>query len=167
MAISRFPLKQEMQGFADYNDTTTAVTPIALPSDTWVAITNDEAGSFTNTAYLPRGIDSLFSGNKIDPRQLELGDAIIVRYDFTLTPDINGAFVEIRMTLGTGAGSYELPRPVGTLTNGAGYAYKITGEFYVYMGDANTRDNLIGLEAKCSEDASLINAGMAIQVLRQ
>tara|TARA_R110000772_G_scaffold105697_1_gene207512 strand:- start:150 stop:653 length:504 start_codon:yes stop_codon:yes gene_type:complete len=167
MTISRFPVKEEMQGFADYNDSATASTPIVLPSNTWVAITNNEAGASTNTAYLPRGVDSLFSGNKIDPRQLELGDALIVRYDFTLTPNINGAFVEIRMTLGTGAGSYSLPRPVGTLSNGAGYAYKTTGEFYLYMGDENTRDNLIGLEVQCSEDGSLTNAGMVIQVLRQ
>jgi hypothetical protein len=167
MTIRRFPVKEEMQGFADYNDATTSSAPIALSSNVWTAITNDEAGSFTNTAYLPRGVDSLFSGNKIDPRQLELGDAVLVRYDFTLTPDINGAFVEIRMTLGTGAGAYTLPRPVGTLSNGAGYAYKTTGEFYLYMGDTNTRDNLIGLEVKCSENSSLTNAGMVIQVLRQ
>ena len=155
------------QGFADYNDSATSVTPISLTSDSWTPITNDALGAFTNTTYIPDGVSSLFNSDKIDASELELGDAILIRYDFTITPTVNGAFAQLRLGLGTGLGSYNLNRPIGTLSNGSGYAYQITGEFYVYMGDVNTRDNPISLEIKCSEDATLVNAGVVIQVLRR
>jgi hypothetical protein len=155
------------QGFADYNDSATSVTPISLTSDSWTPITNDALGAFTNTTYIPDGVSSLFNSDKIDASELELGDAILIRYDFTITPTVNGAFAQLRLGLGTGLGSYNLNRPIGTLSNGSGYEYQITGEFYVYMGDANTRDNPISLEVECSEDATLVNAGVVIQVLRR
>lgn len=157
----------DRQGFADYNDAATSTTPIALTADTWTVVTNDTLGAFTNTTYLPLGVSSLFSSNEIDVSELDLGDAILIRYDFTLTPSINGAFAELRLSLGAGGSAYTLPRPVGTLSNGSGYDYQITGEFYVYMGDTNTRDNPIGIEVKCSEDAELVNAGLVVQVIRK
>lgn len=156
----------ERQGFADYNDAATASSPIALLSDVWTVVTNDTLGAFTNTTYLPEGVSSLFSSNEIDVSELSLGDAILIRYDFTITPQVNGSFCELRLSLGNGGGAYNLNRPIGTLSNGAGYQYQVTGEFYVYMGDTNTRDNPIGLEVKCSENALLQNAGLVIQVIR-
>ena len=155
------------QGFADYNDSATATSPISLVANSWAVVTNDTLGAFTNTTYIPDGVSSLFSSNEIDVSDLELGDAILIRYDFTITPQVNGSFAELRLSLGSGGGAYHLNRPIGTLANGAGYQYQVTGEFYVYMGDTNTRDNPIGLEAKCSENAVLQNAGMVIQVIRK
>ena len=155
------------QGFADYNDAATANTPISVTANTWTALTNDGLGAYTNTAYLPTGVTSLFSNNQIDVSGLDLGDVVNLRYDFTITPNVNGAFLEFRLTLGAGAGGYTLERPIGTLSNGAGYSYRVTGEFLVYMGDTNTRDNPIGLEVKCSEAASVVNAGLVITVVRR
>ena len=155
------------QGFADYNDSATSTTPVSITADVWEEVPNDGLGAFTNTGFIPATVSSLFSNNKIDVTDLDLGDAIIIRYDFTLTPSINGAFGELRLSLGSGLGSYYLNRPIGTLSNGSGYDYQVTGEFYIYMGDANTRDNPIGLEVRCSEDASLVNAGVVIQVIKR
>ena len=155
------------QGFADYNDSATSTTPVSITADVWEEIPNDGLGAFTNTGFIPATISSLFSNDKIDVSDLDLGDAVIIRYDFTLTPSVNGAFGELRLSLGSGLGSYYLNRPIGTLSNGSGYDYQVTGEFYIYMGDANTRDNPIGLEVRCSEDASLVNAGVVIQVIKR
>ena len=155
------------QGFADYNDSATSTTPVSITADVWEEVPNDGLGAFTNTGFIPATVSSLFSNNKIDVTDLDLGDAIIIRYDFTLTPSINGAFGELRLSLGSGLGSYYLNRPIGTLSNGSGYDYQVTGEFYIYMGDANTRDTPIGLEVRCSEDASLVNAGVVIQVIKR
>lgn len=173
MTIEVFPAatgssaSSKTQGFADYNDTITAVTPISVAANTWTALTNDGAGAYTNTAYLPSGVTSMLSADKIVTTGLVAGDSLLVRYDFTITPTVNGSFVELRATLGAGGGAYTIPRPIGTLSNGAGYNYRTTGEMYLYMGDSNTLDNPIGFEVKCSEVASLTNAGMVIQVIRQ
>lgn len=158
-----------LPGFEDANDSVTAGSPIALVADTWTSLTNDAGGGFSNTAYLPSGITSLFNGTtgKIDPTQLALGEAILVRNDFTITPNVNGAFAEFQYTLGTGGNAYTLPVPLGTLSNGGGIAYRFQFTDFIYMGDTNTRDNEIGLQVRCSEEGSVVNAGSAVWSLRR
>ncbi len=156
-------------GFEDANDATTSGTPISLSPDTWTTVTNDAAGAFSNTSYLPSGITSLFNGStgNIDPTQLQLGESILVRNDFQVTPTVNGAFLEFRYQLGTGGGAYTLPKPLGTLSNGGGVAYRFQFTDLIYMGDTNTRDNEIGLQVRCSEAASLINSGSVVLAIRR
>ena len=48
-----------LNGFADYNDALTTVTPIVLTANTWTDITNDGLGSFTNLNSLPFGVTQL------------------------------------------------------------------------------------------------------------
>lgn len=158
-----------LPGFEDANDATTSSTPISLSPDTWTTVTNDAAGSFSNTSYLPSGITSLFNGStgKIDPTQLQLGESILVRNDFQITPTVNGAFLEFRYQLGTGGGAYTLPKPLGTLSNGGGVAYRFQFTDLIYMGDTNTRDNEIGLQVRCSESASLVNNGSVVLAIRR
>ena len=156
-------------GFEDANDASTASVPISLNQGSWTAIPNDAAGSFSNTAYLPGGISSLFDGatGKIDPTELTLGEAILVRNDFTVTPSVNGAYVQFRYTLGSGGGAYTLAHQLGSLSNGGGVPYRFQFTDYFYMGDENTRSNLIGLEVQCSESATMVNAGSVVQALRR
>ncbi len=165
-AESRFQGLEGKQGFEDANDTTGAV---AIAADTWTSIPNNGAGPFSNDTYLPSGINQLIDTTvgKFDPTELELGDMILIRNDFTVTPSINGAYLEYRYTLGTGAGAYTLPTQLGTLSNGAGIPYRFASRVdEIYMGDTNTRDNLIGLEVRCSEPATLVNAGSVVSVLK-
>lgn len=164
-----FPDLTVVPGFEDANDSVTAVTPISLSADVWTTLTNDAGGGFSNTAYLPHGITSLFNGTtgQIDPTELALGEAILVRNDFTITPTVNGAFAEFQYTLGAGGNAYTLPRPLGTISNGGGIAYRFQFTDLIYMGDTNTRDNEIGLQVRCSEDASVVNAGTVVWSLRR
>lgn len=157
-------------GFIDYSDATTAITPIPLVADTWTTITNDGAGSNTNIAYPPSSVTQLLnvSTGAIDVSQLKLGDSIIVRNDFQITPDINNSNLEFRYSLGTGLGSYTLERVIGRLDSGAGipYRFSLTSDF-IYMGDENTRDNPIVIQVKLSDTGSIKNNGLAILVVRQ
>lgn len=151
-------------GFEDSNDTS---GDVAIASDVWTAIPNDGAGPFSSTDYLPEGVATLFdaSTGKVDPRELQLGDTLFVRNDFTVTPTVNGAHLQFRYTLGDGAGAYTLEHQLGTTSNGGGVPYRFQFTDLIYMGDTNTRDNQIGLEVKCSEEASLTNAGTVVQLL--
>jgi len=74
------------QGFIDYNDASTSSTPVIISADVWTTIPNDGLGSFTNKNYKPQGVAELMdtSTGKIDPRELSLGDVIIIRNDFIL-----------------------------------------------------------------------------------
>ena len=142
---------------------------VTVAADTWTVIPNNGAGAFSNTSYLPSGVTSLFDGStgKIDPTQAALGDDLLVRNDFSLTPSINGAHVQFRYTLGTGGGSYTLEHQLGTMSNGGGVPYRFQFTDLIYMGDTNTRDNQIGLEIKCSEAATLTNSGSVVQLLKR
>tara|TARA_Y100000593_G_C4285896_1_gene325431 strand:- start:306 stop:1121 length:816 start_codon:yes stop_codon:yes gene_type:complete len=160
---------EERQGFIDYNDSSTATTPLLLSSNVWTDIPNDGLGAFTNKTYRPQGINELMdtSTGKIDVTDLILGDAIIIRNDFTVTPQTNNASLKFRYTLGNGGNSYTLEKRLGRLDEGSGVGYRFsltTDE--IYMGDTNTRDNPIGLQLNLSTTGTLVNAGTVITVIR-
>jgi hypothetical protein len=154
------------RGFIDYNDTSGVIN---LTADVWASIPNNGLGAFTNKAYAPQGVTELMntSTGQIDPTQLDLGDAIFIRNDFTITPAVNNTGIDVRYTLGSGLGAYELPGSAGRLDRGAGIGYRFSKTVdYIYMGDENTRGNFITLQVKCTGAATLVNAGSVIEVAR-
>jgi len=157
-----------LNGFANYSDTTTGGSPIALTGGVWTALTNDQAGAVTNEDFLPTGVASMMQSNKIDVSDLELGDVILLRPDFTVTPGTNNQLMSLRYTLGTGGNAYTLPLPGSRLDQGGSQPYRFAMDSkLVYMGDANTRDNLIGLEIMTSGSGTVVNSGIAIAVIKR
>ena len=154
-------------GWIDYNDTT---GDVALAADTWTTIPNNGQGAFTNKAYPPHAVAELMdvSTGAIDPTELALGDFMLIRNDFTITPQTNNTALDFRYTLGAGGGAYTLEQQLGRLDRGAGVGYRFSLRIdSIYMGDANTRDNPIGLQVKCSGVATLNNAGSVIEVVKR
>lgn len=75
-------------GFAFYEDTATSTTPINLTADTWVDLTNNKAGSGTETSYKPTYItgdlwDS--ATNTIDLSEVPVGKVLLIRNDYDIT----------------------------------------------------------------------------------
>jgi hypothetical protein len=156
-------------GFIDYNDTLTASSPIVLLADTWTTITNNGLGAFTNKTYRPDGISELMdvSTGSIDATGLSLGDSMLIRNDFTITPNTNNASLEFRYQLGGGGNEYTLDKRLGRLDEGSGVGYRFSlSPDLIYMGDSNTKGNPISLQIKLSASGSAVNAGSAIQVIR-
>tara|TARA_R100001594_G_scaffold53735_1_gene87266 strand:- start:6955 stop:7494 length:540 start_codon:yes stop_codon:yes gene_type:complete len=157
-------------GIADYNDTTTAITPIILVANTWTTVTNDGAGAFTNLSDLPLGVTNLMdtSTGAFDFSELDLGDNCFIRNDFTVTPNTNNALLELRYVLGTGGGIYTLETIIGRLDSGSGqgYRFSLTPQM-IYMGDTNTKDNPIQLQLKLSTNGTVVNAGSSIGVVKR
>ena len=157
-------------GVADYNDTSTTAAPVTLVADTWTTIPNNGAGAFTNLAYLPSGVTSLMNTGTgaLDLSQLSLGDNVIIRNDYNITPNTNNSLLEFRYTLGSGGGAYTLEKIVGRLDSGSGlaYRYSLTTDM-IYMGDANTKDNPVVLQVKLSTSGTLVNAGTSLGVTRR
>ncbi len=158
------------QGFIDYNDTSTTTTPLVLSADVWTTIPNDGLGAFSNDTYKPAGVTELMNvaNGAIDPTELPLGDTMLIRNDFVITPGTNNTLLEFRYALGTGGGTYTLEKIIGRLDSGSGQPYRFSlATDLIYLGDLNTRDNPIILQAKLSANGTLINAGSAIQVLKR
>lgn len=156
-------------GFIDYNDASTATTPIVLVADTWIELPNDGLGSFTNKNFLPQGVTELMltPSGYIDASDLDLGDAMFVRNDYTVNPNTNNSLLKFRYSLGTGGAAYTLEKTVGRLDAGSGVDYRrslVTD--LIYMGDSNTKDNIIKLEINLSTTGTLINSGSVIQVIK-
>ena len=72
-------------GFIDYNNTS---APFTLVANTWTTITNDGLGLSTNKAYAPKGVTELMnvSTGAFDFTELEKGDGVYIRNDFTVVP---------------------------------------------------------------------------------
>ena len=157
-------------GIADYNDTSTSASPIALVANTWTTIPNDGQGSFTNLAYLPDGVTTLMdtSTGAFDFSELSLGDNCFIRNDFTINPNINNSLLSLRYELGSGGGIYTLETIIGRLDSGSNqdYRFSLTPQM-IYMGDTNTKDNAIKLQVKLSTNGTLVNAGSSIGVVRK
>ena len=154
-------------GIADYNDTSTAASPVVLTANTWTTLPNNGAGAFTNLTYLPDGITSLMDTNTgaFDFSQLKLGDNCFIRNDFSVTPQTNNALLSLRYVLGAGANQYTLETIIGRLDSGSGipYRFSLTPQM-IYMGDLNTKDNPIALQIKLSAAGTATNAGSSIGV---
>lgn len=152
-------------GFADYNN---AGGALALDADTWVTLTNDGAGGYTNLTYMPPGVARLVdtSTGALDFSDLALGDELLVRQDIAITPAVNGAQVEMRVKLGSGGGEYYLTYRLGTLNQGAAVAYPLNQNLPLYMGDANTLGAPGVVQVRCSEAASVVNNGSYITLKR-
>lgn len=156
-------------GLADYNDTSTATTPVSLVADTWTTLPNDGLGTFSQE-NLPNGVTTLLDATTgaLDISELTQYSDIFIRPDFTVTPDSNNASLDFRFLLGTGDGEYTLPTSLGRLDDGAGIAYRrSTIAHYIYAGDSNTIDNPIFLQVKLSSSGSVVNAGMALKVYKR
>ncbi len=160
----------ETNGFIDYNDASTTITPVTLAGNTWTSIPNDGLGAFTNKTYAPNGVTDLMDvlTGEIDVTELPLGSSILIRNDYTVIPNTNNSLLEFRYTLGFGGDSYTLEKIVGRLDSGSGIGYRRSlVPDLIYMGDINTRDNPIGLEVRLSAGGTLVNAGTVIQVIKQ
>ena len=155
-------------GFVDYNNSST--TPISIAKDTWTDVPNDKTGAFTNEKYLPTGVQSLMDGTTgyLNFNDLSLGSDILIRIDFSVTPDTNNSLLETRYVLGQGRYEYNLPIRSRRLDSGSGIPYSSEkGSFYIYMGDENTLGGVGKLQVKMSTDGSIINNGVAIKIYKR
>ena len=151
------------QGFIDYNDTTGSVT---LTPDTWADVPNNGLGSFTNKIYKPTTINEVLDGSTgyLDFSELTLGSQLLIRNDFTVTPNTNNSLLEVRYLLGQGAGEYALKFWSERLDSGSGIGYQRVISFPIYMGDTNTQGGVGKLQVKLSTNGSINNAGSYIKI---
>jgi hypothetical protein len=164
------PLTIYTMGFEDYNDSTTAGTPIAMTSaNTAYPLTNDGAGAFTNKTYQLPGYNDIWNTSTnlfdFDGAGLVLGDTVDFRIDLDIiNSGANGAFV-LHMELAIGSGSPYTLEIDEHLYKGAG-THKEVVMFSIYMGDTNTLNNgaRFTLESDSTGDSVIVN-GWYVRVI--
>lgn len=141
-------------GFADYNDATTATTPISVTGGAgYVDLTNDGLGAFTNTAYLPSGVTKVWdsSTNKFDFSELSPGDMVDIRLDLTVTTTSPSQEVIVMLEMETdGSSPYDIPFVVSTYKSAG--AQRLNRYNGVYMGATATTTD--GAKFKISSDGN-------------
>ena len=150
-------------GFMDYNHNGST---LSLTADTWTDVPNNGLGAFTNKTYKPSLVSEVLdvSTGYLDFSELSLGSQIMVRNDFTVTPNTNNALLEARYLLGNGAGQYGLQFLSERLDSGSGIPYQRVTSFPIYMGDLNTQGNAGILQIKLSTAGTFSNAGSYIDI---
>lgn len=155
-------------GFFDYNDAATAITPINLVANTYAKLTCNNLGPNTLKTFAPPGVTDIWNPttNQFDFTQLRLGDQVDFRIDFFVTTSSPNQVVALDMMIGIGdPGAY-------TLSVISDRQYKTSGQkhvvqlFSVYMGDATTMNFPTELQIKSDAVATVIVSGWYCRIVR-
>lgn len=147
-------------GFFDYNDLATATTPINIPgTSTFIQLTNDGAGPFSNDAYAPVGVTDIWDtvNDRFFFTDLKLGDQVGVRVDIEVTTTVANQQVRLALELGNGGSPYDLVFHTQTFKTAG--TYNIVRYIQFYIGDANTLNNFGILKASSDGSATIVVNG--------
>ena len=152
-------------GMVDYNDLATATTAISLTGVTPVYLTNDAAGPFTNEAYLPDGVTSIWDevAGEFDFTQLKLGDMIDLRVAIQVTTTAPNQEIYLDLELGIGGSAYTIP--FIDVVEKAAEPHEISIFNGVYMGDTNTLNNPAKFKVSSAEDLTVVVYGWYCKIL--
>ena len=156
-------------GWADYNDTATTGSPIAVTAVPAV-LTNDGLGVNTNTTYLPtggNGITQLWntSSNGFDFSDLNVGDMLEIRMDIDVIIASNNTAVNVNLHMGSG-GTVIVPfiSQQNFKTAGTFEAIRWMG---LYIGNEDIRDTLAQLKISADNNCTCIVNGWYIKSTRR
>ena len=155
-------------GYMDYNDASTSIAPVDIDANVWVDIPNDGAGEFTSIAYAPIGVTRLLDTTTgyVDFSQLNVGDCVSIRNDFTVTPNLNNSLLKFRYVAGL-LYPFTQEQVLGRLDTGAGLGYRFSLKAdLLYIGSEDVRDGPVKLQVKLSDPGTLVNAGTVIKINR-
>lgn len=129
---------QTSTGWADYNDTATATTPISPTINVFTKLTNNGLGANTSTTHLPAGITSVWNATngQIDLSQLPLYSMINARYDLSITTTAANQSMFLSVFLGIGSPSaYESPKDYKQFKTAGTYPITIWSGSYIGSND--------------------------------
>ena len=137
-------------GWADYNDTLTATTPISPAIGLFTKLTNNGQGVNTSTTHLPNGIATLWdtTNNQIDLTQIPLYSMVNARYDLSITTTAANQSVNFSVFLGVGSPSaYESPKFYQQFKTAGTYPITIWSGSYVGSTDIKNYPGEIKLKS--------------------
>lgn len=154
-------------GFFDYNDLATATVPITHNGvEGYKKLPNDGAGAFTNLAYKPLGMTTLWNTTtgQFDFSELSLGDMVNLRADITVTTTSPNQVVDCRLELGIGSSPYALH--IVTLNVKTATTQQMVAFTGFYMGDTNTLNFPAEFQMDSDDNATFTINGWYLQVIK-
>lgn len=134
---------EEMIGWQDYNDASTAITPLTLTlADTWYPLPNDGAGPFSTEQYKVLGKPSIW-----DPdtdsfyfKDLFIGGIQILRTSFSVECPSANTEISVRLSMAQGSGiDYSIPIYQRQLKR-ANFQYNVSISTFFTMDNQETID---------------------------
>lgn len=156
-----------LDGWMDYNDLASAITPINYVSPNPLKITNDGLGAYTNKLFKPLGITELFNTttNQFTFSDLVVGDELMIRLDLTVANNTDCS-IDIYLLLDIGGFPYNLNFESGKYLKKIGISpIIINGRFYI--GSETMRINPSELYFRADCDLTLTLNGFYISVRRR
>lgn len=130
-------------GWWDYNDLTTATTPVALTlANTQYELTNDGAGSFTTSTYKLPDVTDVWdvATNRLDFSELSIGDVVDIRFDIEFTTSSVNTAIDLDVEFDIGGTPFQISIFEALDKKTAG-TYKENHQRSFYIGSAGVRDN--------------------------
>ena len=130
-------------GWYDYADNATQSTPIALTvANTQYELTNDGAGTYTNTTYKLPEITNIWNTgtDRFDFSGLDVGDTIDLRLDVEFTTGGANVAIDLHLEMDVGGTPFQIPFIQDENKKSAG-AYQHIVSLPLYIGSTAVRDN--------------------------
>jgi len=146
---------QGANGFVDYNDAATGVTPISVTSSTWTKLTNDKLGPYTKIDAAPSGVTNLWNAvtNQLALSEIPINSTVSIRADLLVTTTAANQIVAMRTQLGIGSDS-AFPLDMTDIQFKTAGAKNVIGNFHFYIGSADVQNSpgeiLIWSDSACT-----------------
>lgn len=162
------PSQGTVIGYADYNDTATATTPISVTAGVPVYLTNDALGSYTKNA-LQEGIVHSELWNSTDNKfnwvgaGLQADDMVDIRLDIEVTTTSANQDFRVVLEMNTDGASYDIP----FVDSGVKVAGALDVNSYngVYMGDSATLNGKSRFRLESDGTATIVVRGWYVKVI--
>ena len=154
-----------VDGWIDYNDSATAITPISVTANVPTILTNNGAGLYSQNAAAPLNVTQLWNTatNRFDFSQLSVYDEVGVRVEIEVTTTVNNAQWWMFIRFDIGGTQFD------AVINSRSY-YKTSGTyteivfFPFYIGRESMRVNPSALYFQSDSDCTVIVKGFYITV---
>ena len=153
-------------GFIDYDDDTTAGTPINITGGAgFINLTNDGAGPNSNDSFAPLGVTDVWdtTNNRFDFSDLSVGDQLIVRVDIEVTTTSANQEIALDLQLGVGGSPYSLVFDRRQIKSAGTYGLVIPLSFYI--GDTNTLNNYGNIRVSSDSNATVVVNGWYCNIM--
>lgn len=155
---------QRQIGYADYNDTLTTTTPIAVSPSTWTKLTNNKLGANTRSR-LPVGVTNLWNSttNQMDLTELPVDAMIAFRMDLVVTTSAVNQIVKPRTSFAIGNPvAFQLEYSENYFKTAGAHKLVVSGSFYI--GSDAVKNNPAEFQLRSDASCTVVVNGWYFKV---
>lgn len=157
---------QGSQGFVDYNDAATGVTPIVVTANTWTKLTNDKLGPFTKIDALPANVTNIWNSSlhQFNFTELPVNATMEGRFDIVVTTTAANQTIDLSAFVAIGSPSaFEFPLLSSMHFKTSG-TYKLTAYNAMYIGSNDVKNYPTEIKIKSDSNCTVRVNGWYIRM---